>query len=60
MTAEEYLIEPCKASSLPFWKTEQIEIPGDMQMIREDCFDAECVCGHNEPFFKRKHDMRST
>ncbi len=52
MTAEEYLKDPCRASSLPFWKTEQVVIPSHMAVIRDDQFLPEACSGTDEPFFK--------
>ena len=44
MTKEEYLNNPCAASSLPFWKTEQVLIPENILVIRDDEFDKdECI-----------------
>ena len=45
ITAEEYLKDPCGASSLPFWKTEQTEIPQGMKIVPEDQFDAAACKG---------------
>ena len=52
ITAEEYLKDPCGASSLPFWKTEQTEIPQGMQIVPEDQFDAAACKGTAEPYFR--------
>lgn len=54
---EEYLNAPCKASSLPFWKTEQIEIPSNIDIYREDEFDAASCVGRDEPYFKLMHNL---
>lgn len=41
MTKSEYLLDPCRASSLPYWKTETVQIPEGMQIIHEsDLLDA--------------------
>lgn len=39
MEREVYLANPCKASSLPFWKTNLVEIPVNwiIQRIQEVC-----------------------
>lgn len=52
ITAEEYLKDPCGASSLPFWKTEQTEIPQGMKIVPEDQFDAAACKGTAEPYFR--------
>ena len=58
MTREEYLTGPGRASSLPFWKTEQIEIPSHITVIRDDEFTPAHFTGTDEPFFKLIHDLR--
>ena len=40
MTAEEYRKDPCRASSLPFWKTEGLRLPATLRVLREDAFSA--------------------
>lgn len=34
MDRDIYLIDPCKASSLPFWKTEMVTVPDFLKIIR--------------------------
>ena len=36
MEKETYLSDPCRASSLPFWKTNGVTVPGGMLILRED------------------------
>ena len=38
MIPEQYLSNPCKASSLPFWKTNLISLPPSMSVVRDDLF----------------------
>ena len=57
MEKKTYLADPCGASSLPFWKTEEIRIPEGMSVIREDRFDAERHTGADEPYFKLVHRL---
>ena len=52
MRKEEYLAEPCRASSLPFWKTEQFSVPRDIKVVREDLFDGDLRAYTDEPYFK--------
>lgn len=55
VTSEEYLKDPCRASSLPFWKSEQFEFPDDVFIYREDELDEKC--GNDEPYFKMIHHL---
>ena len=57
MTKEEYIKDPCRTSSLPFWKTEQVVIPAHMAVIRDDEFCPESCAGTDEPYFKLIHDL---
>ena len=50
-----YLDDPCKTSSLPFWKTVQIKLPENIAVIREDEFKEENCEGSDEPYFKLVH-----
>ena len=52
MTKEEYLNNPCAASSLPFWKTEQVLIPVNILVIRDDEFDKDECIGIDVSYFK--------
>ena len=44
MEKETYLADPCGASSLPFWKTEEIRIPEGITEIADDAFEG-CPSG---------------
>ena len=52
MRAEEYIQDPCRASALPFWKTEQVRVPESISVLREDKFIAEKTDGTDEPYFR--------
>ena len=55
ISRKEYLADPCTASSLPFWKTEQVEIPAGINVYREDELTEENCTGIDEPYFKIIH-----
>ena len=58
MDRETYLRDPCLASALPFWKTEQVRIPENIRVIREDLFGG-CPAGSDEPYFKLIHRLEA-
>ena len=58
MNAEQYLADPCGASSLPFWKTEQFAMPEGICACRDDAFSTKDIEGVDEPYFKLMHDLR--
>lgn len=58
MEKEVYVKNPCKVSSLPFWKTNQISIPENMKVVWEE--DLNCVDVQkytDERYFKLIHRM---
>ena len=52
MRAEEYIQDPCRTSALPFWKTEQVQVPERISVLREDEFTSEKPDGTDEPYFR--------
>ncbi|MBQ7358476.1 MAG: GNAT family N-acetyltransferase [Lachnospiraceae bacterium] len=58
MDKEFYLENPCKASSLPFWKTNLVKIPDNMKVLLENDLQSIGVRGYfDERFFKLIHRM---
>ena len=60
MNAEQYKNNPCRASSLPYWKTERFAIPGHVSVIRDDLFCGAVTSGKDEPYFKVIHHLETT
>lgn len=59
MLPEEYLINPCKASSLPYWKAKSIIIPVNMKILHQDDFtESEYWQYMDEPYFRLSHDLQ--
>lgn len=58
MDADEYLRDPCGASSLPFWKARRVVILADLTILRDDMFRQGEYPGHDEPYFRLLHDLR--
>lgn len=60
MEKKAYLANPCKASSLPFWKTNLVKIPENMKIVLEDDLQDEDVLEYSdERFFKLIHHMQN-
>ena len=58
MEKEFYLANPCKASSLPFWKTNLIYIPDNMKIVlKEDMMGIDAQDYVDERYFKLIHQM---
>lgn len=59
LTKEQYLKNPCRASSLPFWKTARISVPEQMKILHADVFDVKLLEQYqDEPYFRLKHDLK--
>lgn len=59
LTKEQYLADPCKATSIPYWKAKSITIPGGMKILHQDEFnDSEYRQYIDEPYFRLFHDLQ--
>lgn len=58
MTRAEYLTNPCRTSSIPFWKTKEILVPDTMKIIHDAEFDESFLQDyHDEPYFRIMHTL---
>ena len=57
MEREVYLENPCRASSLPFWKTNNIKIPENMKIVLEEDMASVVQEYTDERYFKLIHRM---
>lgn len=59
LTKEQYLTDPCKTASIPYWKVKSIMIPDGMQILHQDDFD-EIEYAHyiDEPYFRLIHNLQ--
>lgn len=56
LTREEYLADPCRVSSIPYWKAKCTRLPGSMKVVHDDTF----VPGdryEDETCFRLIHDL---
>ena len=60
MKIEEYLMDPCGASSLPYWKTQSVTVPKNIRIVRDDMFESSQRKGRDEPYFKLIHDLETS
>ena len=60
MDKKTYLADPCRASSLPFWKTNRVTVPEGLLILREDdpCLEELTHSFTDTPYFKLIHTMR--
>ena len=59
MIPEQYLINPCEASSLPFWKTNLISLPPSMSVVRDDLFPGLQEGSIDAQYFKLLHRLKA-
>lgn len=56
---EQYLKNPCRASSIPYWKAVCISLPDNMKILHDDEFKKEILEQYtDEPYFRLKHDLQ--
>lgn len=56
----QYLENPCRASSIPYWKAISVSVPENMQILHQDDFRASLLAEFSdEPYFRLRHDLRN-
>ncbi len=56
----QYLENPCRASSIPYWKAISISVPENMQILHNDDFGASLLAQFtDEPYFRLMHDLQN-
>ena len=59
LTKEQYLADPCGASSLPYWKAKNLVVPAGMRIVHHREFRGEDPAGDgDETYFRLLHDLR--
>lgn len=59
LTKEQYLADPCKAASIPYWKAKSITVPDGMKILHQDEYDdAENQHFVDEPYFRLVHNLK--
>ena len=56
---DEYLLDPCGTSSIPYWKALSVSVPSNMKILHHADFAAEAFHDYtDEPYFRLLHDLR--
>ncbi len=56
----QYLENPCRASSIPYWKAISISVPENMRILHNDDFSAALLEQFtDEPYFRLKHNLQN-
>lgn len=59
ISKEEYLRDPCRAASIPYWKAVRIAVPENMKIVHEDDFCIGMLEQYiDEPYFRLRHDLQ--
>lgn len=59
ISKNEYLADPCKTASVPYWKAKSITVPDSMKILhRDDYSEAEHRQYIDEPYFRLRHDLQ--
>lgn len=57
---DKYLIDPCRASSIPYWKAKSITIPEGMVILHHDEYDESKYHKYTDkPYFRLIHDLQN-
>lgn len=60
LAKEEYLQNPCRAASIPYWKAVRISVPENMKILHQDDFCADILEQYaDEPYFRLIHDLQT-
>lgn len=58
ISIEDYKKNPCKASSVPYWKAGRITVPSTMKIVHSNEFEKKLLAHYDDKrFFKLKHDL---
>ena len=59
LSKDQYLADPCKIASIPYWKAQSIAIPDGMKILHQDEYDdAENQHFVDEPYFRLIHNLK--
>lgn len=59
ITKDDYLENPCRTSSIPYWKAKTIIIPDGMTVLHQEDFNkTEYYPYIDEPYFRLRHDLQ--
>lgn len=59
LTKEQYTADPCRASSVPYWKAKGLTIPEGMLVLHQDELDGIDLGSYqDETYFRLYHDLR--
>lgn len=56
---KDYLQNPCRASSIPYWKAKQVSVPDHVTILHQEDFN-KIAYAHffDEPYFRLRHNLQ--
>ncbi len=55
----DYLQNPCRASSIPYWKASKVSVPDNVTILHQEDFDKmEYARFFDEPYFRLRHNLQ--
>ena len=59
LTKEQYLADPCRAASIPYWKANSISVPDGVEILHQEEYDEAMYQQYtDEPYFRLIHDLK--
>lgn len=60
ISLQNYLIDPCGTTSIPYWKYKSLDVPPNMKIVHQREMTDDLLLDYNdEPYFRLYHDLRS-
>ena len=54
-----YLLDPCRVSSIPYWKAKAISVPADMFILHQEDFEKSTWAGFlDQTYFRLRHNLQ--
>lgn len=60
ITLDEYLLNPCRALSIPYWKNKVMKLPESMKIVHHDNYNNNDLVGYDgERYFRLYHSLEN-
>ena len=60
ISLQQYLLDPCGTTSIPYWKYKSIAVPQNMMIVHQRELTDELLLDHrDEPYFRLYHDLKN-
>lgn len=60
LSLQSYLLDPCGAASIPYWKQKGLIVPENMEIVHERDYISERFRDYSdEPYFRLYHDLKA-